>query len=367
MEDRKIRVAITQGDINGVGYEVILKTFDNPTMLELCTPVIYGSPKVAAYHRKSLELSTNFTIVNSAADAVEDRLNIVSCTDDEVKVDFAKADAEAGKAAADALQKVVEEYQDYQVDVLVTAPVNHQILSSELFPFKTQHAYLEQAIGEGCRSLSIYVKDHFRIASVTSNIPLRDVPAALTQELLQERLEAFAASLITDFGIDAPRIAVLSLNPRNTATNSFGSEEENCIIPVVTEMSHNGMLCFGPFAVDEFMGKEEYIHYDGVLAMYHDQALAVFNTLSQEEGVVYTAGLPLVRTAPVYSVKYDVVGKGVMDENSFRQAIYLALDIFRQRERERDAHANPLRKQYYDKRDDSDKLKQMDTNPEDEL
>jgi len=368
MENRKIRVGITQGDINGVGYEVILKAFDNPVMLELCTPVIYGSPKVAAYHRKSLELNTNFTIVNSAAEAAEDKLNIVSCSDDEVKVDFGKADAEAGKAASDALQKAVEECHDQQIDVLVTAPVNHQILCSDAFPFKTQHAYLEQAVGmTGRMSLPIYVKGNFRLASVTDNIPLREVPQALTPDQLQDSLMAFETSLRADFGIDAPRIAVLSLNPRHTDTGAFGTEEETCIIPMVNEMARRGMLCFGPFAVDEFMGREEYMHYDGVLAMYHDQGLAVFNTLSQEDGVVFTAGLPLVRTAPAYNAKYDVVGKGVMDEDSFRQAIYLALDIYRQREREYEAHINPLRKQYYDKRDDSDKLKQMKTNAEDEL
>lgn len=365
MEDNKIIVAITQGDINGVGYEVILKAFDNPMMLDLCTPVVYGSPKVAAYHRKAMDLNTNFTIVNSAADADSEKLNVVTCTADEVKVDFGKADSEAAKAASDALQKVVEEYHDRLVDVLVTAPVNHQTLCSDAFPFHTQHGYLEQAIGEGCKSLAIYVKDNFRMASATGNMPLREVPAALTPELLKERLEAFAASLRTDFGIDAPRIAVLSLNPRKA--DAFGSEEEYCIRPVIAEEARQGILCFGPFPVDEFMGREDYLHYDGVLAMYHDQGLAVFNTLSQEEGVVYTAGLPLVRTAPIYDAKYEVVGKGMMDEASFRQAIYLALDIYRQRERERVAHANPLRKQYYDRRDDSDKLKQMNTNTEDEL
>lgn len=366
MENTKIRVGITHGDINGIGYELILKAFDNPVMFDFCMPVVYGSPKVAAYHRKSMDLPTNFSIVNTAQEAQEGRLNIVNCTIEEVKVEFSKATEDAGKAASDALQKAVEEYREELFDVLVTAPVNHQVLYSDLFPFKSQYAYLEQMVGEGRGSLSIYVKNDFRLASVTGKIPLREVPGALTPELLKEKLLAFHKSLKTDFDLDAPRIAVLSLNPRNPL-GSFGKEEETCIIPVVDELSKEGILCFGPFAVDELMGKEDYLHYDGVLAMYHDQGQAVFNTLSPEAGVVYTSGLPLVRTAPVCDVKYDVVGQGVADESSFREAIYLAIDIYRCRMHDAAARTNPLRKQYHDRRDDSDKLKNMENHKEEEL
>lgn len=360
MENYKIKVGITQGDINGVGYEVIFKAFDNPMMLEICTPIIYGSPKVAAYHRKALDLPANFTIVNSAREAADDRINIVSCTSDEVKVDLAKVDAEAGKAASDALQKAVEEFNDNLIDVLVTAPVNHQVLYADAFPFNSQHVYLEQAVGAGSPSLPIYVKDGFRLASVTDNMPLREVPGVLTQELVCEKMKAFYDSLKVDFGVDSPRIAVLSLNPSSNDGKDFGMEEEQVIVPALQEMAQSGILCFGPYGVDDFMSKGDYVHFDGILAMYQDQGRAVFHTWAQDEGVVFTSGLPIVRTAPTYNMHYDVVGKGVMDEASFRDAIYLAIDIHRLRERDAEAHANPLKKQYYDRRDDSDKLKQLD-------
>lgn len=366
MEQQKICVGITQGDINGVGYEVLLKAFDNPMLYELCTPVVYGSPKVAAYYRKAQEMSTNFTIVNNASEAAEDKLNIVSCMDDEVKVEYGKVDDEAGKAAADALQKAVEEYHDEMIDVLVTLPVGHQRIASDAFPFKSQHAYLEQAVNEGKKSLAIYVNNDFRLASVTENIPLREVPSALTVELLQERITTFHHSLTTDFGIDAPRIAVLSLNPRSEGQDKFGTEEELVIVPVLSELVDKGMLCFGPYAVNEFMASESFLHFDGVLAMYHDQGMAVFNTLSLEDGVLYTAGLPLVRTAPAYTPRYEVSAVGMTDEAPFIKAIYLALDIYRQRKSECEARNNPLRKQYYDRRDDSDKLKQMVAETKDE-
>jgi len=367
MDNYKIRVGITQGDINGVGYEVILKAFDNPAMLEICTPIIYGSPKVAAYHRKTLDLPANFTIVNSASEAADDKLSIVSCTSDDVKVEFAKVDVDAGRAASDALQKAVEEFNDGLIDVLVTAPVNHQVLYDDAFPFRNQHTYLEQSVGAGTLSLPIYVKNGFRLASVTDNMPLREVPGMLTKELVCERMQAFCDSLKHDFGVDAPRIAVLSLNPGVNDGASFGNEEEQVIVPALREMAQTGILCFGPYGVDDFMSKGNYLHFDGILAMYQDQGLAVFHTLAQDEGVVFTSGLPIVRTAPTYHMNYDVVGKGVMDESSFRDAIYLAIDIFRQRERDAEAQANPLRKQYYDRHDDSDKLKQLDNTNEEDL
>ena len=211
MEDNKIRVGITQGDINGVGYEVILKTFSDPTMLELCTPIIYGSPKVAAYHRKSLDLPTNFSIVNSASEAAPDRLSVVNCTDDEVKVEFSKPDSEAGKAALGALEKAIEEYKAGLIDVIVTAPINKHTIQSEEFSFPGHTEYIEEKLGDGRKALMILMKDDFRVALVTGHIPVREIASAITKELIQEKLVIFNRSLKQDFGIGAPRIAVLSL------------------------------------------------------------------------------------------------------------------------------------------------------------
>ena len=355
MEDNKIRIGITQGDINGVGYEVILKTFSDPTMLELCTPIIYGSPKVAAYHRKSLDLPTNFSIVNSASEAAPNRLSVVNCTDDEVKVEFSKPDPEAGKAALGALEKAIEEYKAGLIDVIVTAPINKHTIQSEEFSFPGHTEYIEEKLGNGGKALMILMKDDFRVALVTGHIPVREIASTLTKELIQEKLAIFNRSLKQDFGIGAPRIAVLSLNPHAGDEGLLGKEEEEIIIPALKEMSARGILCYGPYPADGFMGSGNFTHFDGVLAMYHDQGLAPFKALA--EGVNYTAGLPVIRTSPAHGTAYDIAGKGLASEDSFRQAIYVAIDVFRNRLRDKAAHANPLRKQYYEKRDDSDKLK----------
>jgi len=357
METAKIRVGITQGDINGVGYEVILKTFADPLMLELCTPIVYGSPKVAAYHRKSLDLPTNFSIVNSAAEAVNDRLNVVNCTDDEVKVEFSKADAEAGKAALGALEKAIEEYKAGLIDVIVTAPINKHTIQSEEFSFPGHTEYIEQALGNGSKALVILLKNDFRVALVTGHIPVCRIASEITKELIEEKLEIFNRSLKLDFGISAPRIAVLSLNPHAGDNGLLGTEERTVIIPALQEMGAKGILCYGPYPADGFMGSGNFSHFDGILAMYHDQGLAPFKALAMDEGVNFTAGLPVVRTSPAHGTAYDIAGKGIASEDSFRQAVYVAIDVFRNRQNKKAASANPLRKQYYEKRDDSDKLK----------
>ena len=357
MEDNKIKVGITQGDINGVGYEVILKTFADPVMLELCTPVIYGSPKVAAYHRKSLEVSANFSIVNSAAEAANNRLSVVNCADDEIKVEYSKPDAEAGKAALSALERAIEEYKQGLIDVIVTAPINKHTIQSEEFSFPGHTEYIEQRLGNGYKSLMILMKNDFRVALVTGHIPVRQIASTITKELIQEKLRIFHRSLKLDFGISAPRIAVLALNPHAGDGGLLGTEEEEIIIPAIKEMANQGMLCYGPYPADGFMGSGNFTHFDGVLAMYHDQGLAPFKALAMDEGVNYTAGLPVIRTSPAHGTAYDIAGKGIACEDSFRQAVYVAIDVFRNRRREKEAAANPLRKQYYEKRDDSDKLK----------
>ena len=364
MEDNKIRIGITQGDINGVGYEVILKTFSDPTMLELCTPIIYGSPKVAAYHRKALDVQTNFSIINTASEAGCNRLSVVNCTDDEVKVEFSKPDPEAGKAALGALERAIEDYREGLIDVIVTAPINKHTIQSEEFSFPGHTEYIEERLGNGNKSLMILMKNDFRVALVTGHVPVRDIAKDITKELIMEKLAIFHRSLKEDFGIDSPRIAVFSLNPHAGDNGLIGTEENDIIIPAIKEMVAKGVQCFGPYPADGFMGSGNYTHFDGILAMYHDQGLAPFKAWAMDEGVNYTAGLPVVRTSPAHGTAYDIAGKGLASEVSFRQAVYVAIDVFRNRQREKVAHANPLRKQYYEKRDDSDKLK-LDTVDED--
>ena len=357
MEEGKIRVGITHGDINGVGYEVILKTFSDPSMLELCTPIIYGSPKVAAYHRKTMDIQTNFSIINSASEAQDGRVIIVNCLADELKVELTRPTQEAGKAALSALEAGLEEYREGLFDVLVTAPINKHTIQSDSFHFPGHTEYIEERVGEGQKALMILLKGDFRIALVTGHVPVAEIANHLTKELIMEKIAIFHRSLKKDFGIDCPRIAVLALNPHAGDGGLIGKEEQEIIIPAINEMIAKGIQCFGPYPADGFMGAGNYRYFDGVLAMYHDQGLAPFKALAMDEGVNFTAGLPIVRTSPAHGTAYDIAGQGIASEDSFRQAIYVALDVYRNRCIEEEISARPLRKQYYEKRDDSDKLK----------
>lgn len=334
-----------------------MKTFSDPTMLELCTPVIYGSPKVAAYHRKAMEIPTNFSIVNTAEDAQDGRVNVVNCIEEELKVELSKPTPEAGKAALTALERALTDYRDGLFDVLVTAPINKHTIQSETFHFPGHTEYIEERVGDGQKALMILLKGDFRVALVTGHVPVRDIPGMLTKELIMEKMEIFHQSLKKDFGIDNPRIAVFSLNPHAGDNGLLGTEEQEIIIPAMKEMIAKGVQCFGPYPADGFMGSGNYTHFDGILAMYHDQGLAPFKALAMDEGVNFTAGLPIVRTSPAHGTAYDIAGKGIASEDSFRQAVYVAMDVFRNRAWEKEISARPLRKQYYEKRDDSDKLK----------
>ena len=356
MEHNKIKVGITQGDINGIGYEVILKAFEDPTMLELCTPIVYGSPKIMTYHRKALELETSFTIINSASEAVHSKLNVVNCCEDEVKVELGKPSKESGKAAFDALEKAMTEYKEGKFDVLVTAPIHKQMIQSESFTFPGHTEYIEQSIGEG-KALMILANDFLRVALATGHVPVSKIATTLTQELIVEKLTIFNAALKSDFGINGPRIAVLALNPHAGDGGVIGTEEETIIAPAIKAAREQGIICFGPYPADGFMGSGAFNRFDGVLAMYHDQGLILFKTLAMENGVNFTAGLPIIRTSPDHGTAFDIAGKNMASANSFRQALYMAIDIYRNRQSDAEANKNPLRKLYFEKRDDSDKLK----------
>ena len=358
MEDnRKIRVGITHGDINGIGYEVILKAFADPTMLELCTPIVYGSPKVATYHRKAMDIQANFSIINEANEALDGKLSILNCVDDELKVELTAATPDAGKAALDALERALQDYREGLIDVLVTAPINKHTIQSDAFHFPGHTEYIEERVGDRRKALMILLKDDFRVALVTGHIPVKDIATTITKELIMEKLSIFHRSLKQDFGIDCPRIAVFSLNPHAGDNGVIGTEESEVIIPAMQEMIAKGIQCFGPYPADGFMGSGNFTHFDGILAMYHDQGLAPFKALAMDEGVNFTAGLPIVRTSPAHGTAYDIAGQGIASESSFRQAIYTAIDVYRNRVIEREIHARPLRKQYHERRDDSDILK----------
>ena len=355
---RKIKVGITHGDINGVGYEVILKTFQDEAMFDICTPIVYGSPKIATFHRKAIDVQTNFSVRDSAAQADEHGLTLVNCFgEEEIKVDFAQATSEAGKAAYVSLEKAMEEYKQGLFDVLVTAPINKFNIQGEGFSFPGHTEYIENRVGDGSKAMMILMRDNLRVALVTTHYPISEVAQHISRETLTEKIQILNNTLKRDFAIEKPRIAVLGLNPHCGDGGVLGNEEKEIIAPVVEELFGTGICCFGPYPADGFFGSGNYEHFDAILAMYHDQGLAPFKLLAGDEGVNYTAGLPIIRTSPAHGTAYDIAGKGMADENSFRHAVYAAIDIARHRRNYDIAHAHPLRRQYFEKRDDSDKLK----------
>ena len=357
MEDKMIRVGITHGDINGIGYEVILKTFSDQRMTELCVPIIYGSSKVAAYHRKALDLpAVNINVVSRAEEAGLNRVNIINCVEDDIKVELTQSTPVAGRAAYKALEAAVADLKSGAIDVLVTAPINKHNIQNAQFHFPGHTEYLEQTLGDGQKALMILMTDTLRVALVTGHIPVSQVPSQITVENIVTKLQVFNQSLKQDFTIIKPRIAVLALNPHAGDNGVIGNEEVEIIKPAMEEAERLGVMSFGPFPTDGFFGSKMYEDFDGVLAMYHDQGLAPFKALAMEEGVNYTAGLPFVRTSPAHGTAYNIAGQNLASESSFRQAVYTALDVYRSRQSYREATAHPLRKQYFDKGSDNVKL-----------
>lgn len=352
-ENKRIRVAITHGDTNGVGYQLIFKTFAESEMLELCTPIIYGSPKVATYHRNALDIEANFTIINDASEAQDGRLNLLPVFDNEIKVELGVASEESGVAGLQAVDKALEDYRQGLFDVLVTAPIDN----NERFHFSGQSRYIEDHMGSEEQGLSILINDGLRVALATRNLPLRQVAESISKECIVNNASALFKSLRRDFRMSCPRIAILGLNPKAGDNGLLGSEEQEVILPAIDELVEKGVQAFGPYAADTFFGCNNTEQFDGVLAMYYEQGVAPFRTLSSCHGVTYTAGLPLVRTAAEIPDSLSLAGKGVADVLPFRHAIYLAIDIYRNRAEYDAPMGNPLPKLYKERRDDSDKVR----------
>ena len=355
MEGGLIKVGITHGDTNGVGYEVILKTLADARIVELCTPVIYGSTKIAHFHQRAMNLPTvNFRIIKRMEDAMEGKVNLINCVNDDVKTELGKPSPDAGRAAFQSLEAAVADIKRGVTDTLLTAPVNKHSIRSDAFPFPGHTEYLEHHFkrSESDKSLMILLQERLRIALVTGHLPLSEVKSHLTQALIVEKLKLFNTSLIQDFAIVHPRLAVLSLNPHAGDRGVLGTEEETVIAPAIAEAEQEGMAVFGPYPADGFFGSRAYMRFDGILAMYHDQGLIPFKLLAMESGVNYTAGLPVVRTSPAHGTAYDIAGRNEASEESFRHALFVLMDIFRNRRIHYRITANPLRKQDTDKHDD---------------
>ena len=340
MSRNKIRIAISCGDINGIGLEVALKSFSDSRMFENCTPVIYANERTVKFHMKRAELELPLHKCTNADKLHANKVNIIDVFDNDIRTEFGKVTKEAGMAAFTSLKSAVEDLASNKVDALVTAPINKANIQSDEFNFPGHTEFLANYANED-NPLMILAHDDLRVALVTGHLSLKDVSNNITREAIINKLHVFTKSLTQDFGINRPKIAVLSLNPHSGDEGLLGDEEKETITPAINEAKESGILAFGPFAADGFFGSSQRLAYDGVLAMYHDQGLTPFKALAFD-GVNFTAGLPIVRTSPDHGTAYDLAGKGAADHTSFRNAVFMACDIYNCRKMQRDLIANQL-------------------------
>jgi len=337
-------IAITAGDINGVGYEIILKSLVNPHICEICRPIVYGNAKVARQHMQTLDeeyRNIQWNIIQDPKQAKDGRLNLISCYGDETPVQLGVSTPEAGQASLKSLQRACQDLKNGLVHAIVTAPINKDNIQSDAFRYSGHTEYLTQQFGEGKDSLMMMISERMRVALVCNHTPIAKVAATITEERILSKLVVLNDTLKMDFTCRKPRIAVLALNPHAGDNGLIGEEETNIIRPAVAKAQEQGIWAFGPYSADGFFGAGQYNHFDAVLAMYHDQGLAPFKALDMS-GVNFTAGLPVVRTSPDHGTAYNLAGKNEADATSMLHAIYAAIDILREREMNEKLLSNQL-------------------------
>lgn len=356
---RNIRVGITHGDINGIGYEVIMKALANEGITELCTPVIFGHQRTLMYYRKQCDIDPafRFTPIPSADDIKDGEVNLIDIARaDEINLQPGVATPEGGKYAYLALEAAVDALKSRRIDVLVTAPINKEAMKMYGFHFPGHTEYLAERLSEDADPVMILMSDKLRVALVTTHLPISQVAGAITIESIVDKLRALSSTMRKDFAIERPKVAVLSLNPHAGDGGAIGTEEPEIITPAIEQAFSRKIMAFGPFAADGFFGSGKQDKFDIILAMYHDQGLIPFKMTAMEHGVNFTANLPYVRTSPDHGTGYDIVGRGVADATSMREAIYAAIDIYRHRRNYIRSRSNPLKKQYVDKSGDKEVL-----------
>jgi len=339
-KSEKIIVGISIGDLNGIGVEVILKTFEDKRMLDFCTPVIFGNTKVVAYHKKALKIETHVHGISSLNQINHNKINVLNVWKEEVAIQLGNATKESGNYAAKSLEIAVSNLKDKKIDVLLTAPINKETIQSDSFNFPGHTEYLEDKL-DG-KSLMILMTDKLRIGLITGHIPISKVAEAITPSLIKEKVNTMYTSLVEDFGINKPKIAVLGLNPHCGDKGVIGLEDDEIIKPTIEDIKTTGKLVFGPYAADGFFGSETYKQFDGVLATYHDQGLAPFKALSFGNGVNFTAGLSEVRTSPDHGTGFDIAGKNTANPSSFKEALFTAIQIFKTRKEYKELSKNQL-------------------------
>ena len=337
----KIKVGISVGDFNGIGVEIILKALKDKNITDFFTPIIFGSGKLFSYQKNVFKINTTFNYVQTAKEAANGKLNIVNLWKDNVNVDFGTPTEESTKMAIDSLEAATDALMKGEIDVLVTAPINKDEMMKQGFKHAGHTGYFEEKFGK--KGLMFLVTEKLKVAVSTHHIPVSEISKNISKQKIKEQVRVLNQSLIEDFCIQKPKIAILGLNPHAGDGGAIGKEEIEIIEPAIKELFNEGILAFGPFPADSFFQPEKYSSFDAVLAMYHDQGLAPFKTLAYEEGVNYTAGLPFIRTSPDHGVAYDIAGKNLADEQSFSGAIFTAIKIFKNRNEYQDLIENRLK------------------------
>jgi len=340
-KEENIKVGISIGDLNGIGAEIVLKTFEDPRMLEFCTPVIFASIKTMTFLKNHFKINVNFNGIQSADKIIPQKINVWNVWNDHVKIQFGKEDTKVGEFAIRSLEAATKALKEGNVDVLVTAPINKHNIQSDTFKFPGHTDYLAQEL-EG-NSLMLMVADSLRVGLLTDHVPIKDIASHITPKLIKEKIETIYHSLQMDFKIRKPKIAVLGINPHTGDNGVIGVEDDKVLRPTLEAIKKTGKLVFGPYAADSFFGSNNYTNFDAIVASYHDQGLIPFKTLSFGQGVNYTAGLNKVRTSPDHGTAFEIAGKNVADNSSFKEAVFKALEIFKNRIEFEEITKNPLK------------------------
>lgn len=343
--EKKIKLGITHGDINGIGYEVIIKTLSDKRINDLCIPIVYGSPKLAAYHRKAINFENfSLNIIKNPNDANPKRPNIINCVFENARIELGKSTDDSGKAAYESLEAATNDLLDNKIDVLVTAPINKKSIQSDKFGFPGHTEYFQNKT-DSDDVLMLMTGEMMKIGVVAGHVALKDIPSMITEERILRKLRILNQSLLEDFSVRRPKIAVLGLNPHAGDDGVIGHEEEEIIIPAINKARDEGIMAIGPYSADGFFGSQSFMKFDAILAMYHDQGLAPFKAVEFATGVNFTAGLPIIRTSPNHGTAFEIAGQGVASPDSFRRALFTAIEIYKNRKLYKEISGNPLNTQ----------------------
>tara|TARA_R110002049_G_scaffold136075_1_gene295757 strand:- start:408 stop:1448 length:1041 start_codon:yes stop_codon:yes gene_type:complete len=341
-QKESVIVGISVGDLNGIGPEIIIKAYEDPRSLELNTPVIFASSKTMQFFKNHFSSKINFYNIDTPEKAVLGKVNVVNVWNEAVEINFGAEDKKIGEYAIRSLEAATNALKEGTIDVLVTAPINKHNIQSDTFNFPGHTDYLAKALNG--KSLMFMVSDELRVGLLTDHVPLKDASNAITEELIKEKIATVTKSLKQDFGIRKPKVAVLAINPHAGDNGVIGNEDDTILKPTLEKIKLDGSLVYGPYSADSFFGSNNYKNFDAIIASYHDQGLIPFKTIAFGQGVNYTAGLNKVRTSPDHGTAYEIAGKGVADENSMKQAIFMAIQIFKHREDAKHYGKNPLKK-----------------------